>query len=132
MSIRVTHSLDGLFADMSGIPRKAATGVAKAVRDNARAGNRLAQANASRTARKHGKYYPRTITAERISPFAWEYGPDADKVVVGKTGSLRPGRMSFEYGSRNQPPHLDLTKSLDVQGPLFAKDVADVADRLFW
>jgi hypothetical protein len=40
--------------------------------------------------------------------------------------------MSFEFGSRNQPPHLDLAKSADLAGPMFARDVAKVAARWFW
>jgi hypothetical protein len=40
--------------------------------------------------------------------------------------------MSFEYGSRNQPPHLDLNKSADLIGPQLAKDAGNLLDSLFW
>jgi hypothetical protein len=52
-----------------------------------------------------------------------EYGPDI----------ARPqGGMSFEYGSRNQPPHLDLARSADLIGPSTVGEVGRMVDRLFW
>ena len=38
------------------------------------------------------------------------------------------GDMSFERGSRNQPPHLDLNRSADVIGPQLGQ-VADAMAR---
>lgn len=123
MRVTVTHTLDALERDARAIPARTTVGLAKIVRANAKAGNALAKGNARRTAGKHGKHYPNAFTAEAISPLMWEYGPDDSKPQGG---------MSFEMGSRNQPPHLDLTKSRDVQGPKFGKDVSDFLDRLFW
>lgn len=123
MTVRVTHTLDSLDRDMRALPAKAARETAKVVRDNARLGNRIAKANAKQSAGRHGKHYHKAFTAEPIGPFEWEYGPD----------SARPqGGMSFEYGSRNQPPHLDLNKSADVIGPKLRDDVGDMLDGLFW
>jgi hypothetical protein len=52
-----------------------------------------------------------------------EYGPDA---------AMPQGGMSFEFGSRNQKPHLDLAKSADVIGPALAQEVRGLADQWFW
>ena len=72
-------------------------------------------------ARKHGKHYHRAITAEKKHPLGltWAYGPDVAKPQ---------GDMSFERGSRNQPPHLDLNRSADVIGPQLGQ-VADAMAR---
>lgn len=123
MNVRVTHTIDDLASDLAAIPVKGAAAFARTVRRNAVQGNRLARANARRTARKHGKLYPLAFSAEQRSPFVWEYGPDS---------AMPQGGMSFERGSRNQPPHFDLAKSADVQGPQLGKDIADDIDRLFW
>lgn len=101
------------------------------VRDGARAGNLLAKDNAKRTAGRHGKHYPNAMSAETKSAFfgfgagvySAEYGP-----VVGRL----QGSMSFEFGSRNQPPHFDLAKSADVIGPSLAQEVRQGLDRMFW
>jgi hypothetical protein len=40
--------------------------------------------------------------------------------------------MSFEGGSRNQPPHNDLAKSADIMGPKLELKVNLLPDRWFW
>lgn len=123
MTLRVTHTLDRLDRDVRAMPREAATGMAKAVRKAAEDGNRRAKGYARRSSGKHGKHYPDSFTAEALGPLSWEYGPDASKPQ---------GNMSFEMGSRNQPPHRDLQQSAaGVTAPL-ASDVRDLLDRLFW
>lgn len=97
--------------------------MATVVGDNLREGRDQARTFARATARRHGKHYPRSITVDRTSPLSGEYGPDP---------SLKQGGMSFEGGSRNQPPHNDLARSADVIGPQFGDDVADLPDRWFW
>jgi len=99
------------------------------VRDGLKVGTTLAKANAKRTAGDHGKHYPASITSEMHSglglfgnTISGEYGPDV----------ARPqGGMSFEFGSRNQPPHLDLARSADVVGPSFERSVHDEIGDLF-
>lgn len=122
-TVRVFHGIGDLVADLAAVPPKLYREGAKVVRDNARQGNRLAKANAKRTAGAHGKHYPNAFTVETKGALEAEYGPDA----------ARPqGGMSFEHGSRNQPPHLDLAKSADVIAPQFQRDVSKVIDGLFW
>lgn len=115
--------LAGLERDMRAIPVSAARETAKLVRDNAKAGNRRAKVFAKGSARKHGKHYPNAFTAEAIGPTAWEYGPDSSKPQ---------GDMSFEFGSKNQKPHLDLAKSADIVGFQMRLDVRDMVEGLFW
>lgn len=58
--------------------------------------------NARATSGTHGKHYPNSITSE----FKLSLGVE---VEVGPESGRPQGSMGrgFEYGSRNQPPHLD-------------------------
>lgn len=61
----------------------------------------------------HGKWYPESITYEtRIlaTEIYGEVGPDSGKLQ----GSMGRG---FEYGSRNQPPHLDGLRTIETAAP---------------
>lgn len=128
MSITINGNLDNLERDMRSIPITATRDMVKTVRDGIKVGRTVARDNAKRTARSHGKHYPNAITSEMtsVSPggsISGEYGPD----------SARPqGGMSFEFGSRNQPPHLDLAKSADLIGPAFAQEVSRLPSGWFW
>ena len=65
--------------------------------------------NARETSGEHGKHYPDSISAELafdIRGISVDVGPDSSK----KQGRMGPG---FEFGSRNQPPHLDGLRALD-------------------
>lgn len=66
------------------------------------------RANATETAGAHGKWYPRSIKAKPAGPLAVEVGPSP---------GMRQGGMSFEFGSVNQPPHLDGQRALDATLP---------------
>lgn len=123
MSVQVHHDIDRMARDYSRVPVQAATGLAKAVRSNALDGRDRARAFARVSAGAHGKHYPKSITAERRTPFSWEYGPDA---------ALPQGGMSFEFGSRNQKPHLDLARSADVLTLSLTADVRRILSRLPW
>ena len=128
--VKLTSHLGDLIADMSAIPAKVKAEAPKVVRENTREGHRLAKVNAKVSAGKHGKRYPNAITTAtaRFSGFGatvyqGEYGPDS---------SLPQGGMSFENGSRNQKPHLDLARSADKVRKSFGRDVDRMIDRLFW
>lgn len=123
MQIKVTHSIGDLASDMRKVTTTTQVKAARVVRKNAVAGNRVAKALARESAGKHGKHYPNAFSADAETPLRWEYGPDSSKPQGG---------MSFENGSRNQKPHLDLARSADKQGPQFAKDIADMVAGQFW
>ena len=101
------------------------------VNEGARAGNTLAKDFARESAGKHGRHYYKAFTWEPTKTFhgfgasvyAAEYGPQIDRPQGG---------MSFERGSRNQPPHLDLARSADIIGPSFAQEVRGLLDDWFW
>lgn len=128
MSIRLHHDIDDLARDLRQIQRRSVTDMIGTVREGVRTGGTLARDNAKRTAGKHGKHYPNSITWDRKVGGAFgfyraEYGPDPAK---------KQGGMSFEHGSRNQAPHLDLAKSADVIGPAFQGEVRRLPDNWFW
>ncbi len=99
-----------LAADLSAVGAKAVPVVRTAMQQ---AGDTFAQAwrsNATETAGSHGKHYPKSITAElafSISSVSVDVGPESSM----KQGGMGPG---FEFGSRNQPPHLDGLHALDA------------------
>lgn len=130
-SVRLAHTIGDLADDLRALPVKEAKEMTAVVRDGARAGNMLARDNARRTQGAHGKHYANSMSPEThgryagfgASVYSAEYGP-----VVGRP----QGSMSFEHGSRNQPPHWDLAKSADVIGPSLAQEVREALDRMFW
>lgn len=128
MRIKVTHDIDDLANDLAAIPAMAARDMRSAVGDAADYGNRIAQANARGTSGAHGKHYPRAFTADAPrgtggAGFSAEYGP-----VAGRP----QGGMSFEFGSRNQRPHLDLAKSKDAAAARLASNVRGAIPGWFW
>lgn len=130
MRIRERDNLEFLQADLLQIARKAPVKLRGVVRDGIKAGNILAQDYARISAGDHGKLYPRAFSAAMRSTFSGfgttihsgEYGPDISKPQGG---------MSFERGSRNQKPHLDLARSADRIGPSFQMEAGRAADDLF-
>lgn len=65
------------------------------------------QKNARATSGEHGKHYPSSITYDTrllTRSAIGEIGPDSSRPQGGM------GR-GFEFGSRNQPPHLDGAKA---------------------
>lgn len=129
--VRVTHHIGQLAADMADIPPRALKDMRATVREGIKVGNSLAKDFARESAGKHGKHYHRAFTTEMggvvsfggVNGIAGEYGPDIAKPQGG---------MSFEFGSRNQQPHLDLARSADIIGPAFAGEVRRLPDRWFW
>lgn len=65
--------------------------------------------NAEETSGEHGKHYPKSIDAELV------FDLSGISVDVGPNNAKKQGRMGrgFEFGSQNQPPHLDGLRALD-------------------
>lgn len=125
MSVHIdSRQIHVLADDFDKIPNRATHLVANAVERTAKDGNRIAKGFARSSAGRHGKLYPRAFSAESagLLGLSWVYGP---------VSAMPQGGMSFEFGSRNQPPHLDLTKSADVIGPLLSKRIADAIGKSF-
>lgn len=70
------------------------------------------RANARRTSGSHGRRYPGTIRNQYTSGSGW---------AESETGSSSPAARGYEFGSRNQPPHLDGTKAFDKAEADFIK-----------
>lgn len=75
------------------------------------------------TAGAHGPHYPNAITDEVDA-----VGLSA---IIGPESGLPQGGMSFEYGSRNQPPHLDGNRAADVELERFGRRAAAAAEDVF-
>jgi hypothetical protein len=110
-----------LAVDLGNVPGRATRSVAHAVEVVAKRGTTLARDFARESAGHHGWHYPYAITSERRDTLGltWVYGPDV---------SMPQGGMSFEFGSRNQPPHLDLNRSADIIGTELAPKVMDAIE----
>lgn len=129
MRVKVTHDIDDLAHDCAAIVRQAPRELKASVREGCRVGATAARDNARRTAGAHGKHYPASITMEMHGAslfggtYSGEYGPNPGKPQGG---------MSFEWGSRNQKPHMDLNRSADLIGPALAIDVRGKVGGWFW
>lgn len=133
MTIRVEHSgITDLASDLRKIPVIAAKDMTGIVKDGARIGGLEARANAKRTSGTHGKHYPSAITWDRSASTFFGFGGAAYQAEYGPESSRKQGEMSFEHGSRNQPPHHDLAKSADLVGPAMAGELRSAMDDWFW
>lgn len=122
---RVYTTLGDLERDLKIIATEFKPKASRQVRVVAVDGNQAGKNNARRTAGDHGKHYPKAFSVERLSPLSYEWGPDS---------AMPQGGMSFEEGSRNQPPHHDIAKAADLHG---APDLGNriqhvVFPELFW
>ena len=129
-SISIKGDLSDLIGDLKTIKAEVRPKARNVVREGVKAGNVLARENAQRSAGEHGKWYPKAMTAEMTASLfgaagliSGEYGPERGRMQ---------GEMSFEFGSRNQKPHLDLARSADVISGSFAQEIRHMLDDLFW
>lgn len=85
--------------------------------------------NARATSGVHGKHYPNSIDAELVLSVGGGFGIAVD---VGPNSDKRQGAMGrgFEFGSRNQPPHLDGLKAVDKLEPLVEKAIESAVTAL--
>ncbi|GAA4120490.1 hypothetical protein GCM10022215_24180 [Nocardioides fonticola] len=130
MRASVSSYLGFLEQDLREIGRSYPKRAQKAVNASAQVGNRIARRYAEKSAGAHGVHYPRAfasraLPAVRLSVanrFAAEYGPLA---------AAKQGDMSFEEGSRNQPPHRDLARSSGFAADVLLDRTRAVVDELF-
>ena len=115
--------LSGLVADFDAAPGKVARAARDVVEQTAIELRDEWRANARVTAGAHGKHYPRAIDY-RMGGFASIY---AD---VEPNEAKPQGGMSFEFGSINQPPHLDGQRALDTIAPRFMRRIESIGSFL--
>lgn len=82
--------------------------------------------NATQTAGKHGRRYPASISYDEVglTSIAFEVGPETNR----PQGGMGPG---FEYGSKNQPPHLDGQRAADEIVPHLQRRILLAAEDVF-
>ena len=111
----------GLAADLGKAPAVVARVLFDVYKESGDAFAKDWADNARETSGTHGKYYPDSITSESRLAFGIE-------IETGPDSSRKQGRMGrgFEFGSKNQPPHLDGARALPMaeQRLLRAADVA--------
>lgn len=118
------QGLPQLAADLAKTGSGIAAEVEKPIRESGRELRDAARTAARKSAGRHGKYYPASITDEvRMGDGGMyaEVGPDPEKPQGG---------MSFEYGSAHQPPHNDLGDAANAAEPKFAAAVEKAIDKL--
>lgn len=109
-----------LARDFGKAPAAVASGLFDAYRGAGEGFRDDWKANARSTSGEHGKHYPDSITTEM------KFAGMAIEVETGPDSSMKQGRMGrgFEFGSENQPPHLDGLLAL----PLAAARLDRLAD----
>lgn len=88
------------------------------------------RANATTTARKHGKHYPRSVGFDFAA-----YGPDLFMAIIGPDKGATQGPLGaiLEYGSVKNPPHNDGGRALATELPRFEAQMQLIAERgLAW
>lgn len=81
------------------------------------------RANAQASSGRHAPAYPYSITFDVSATgrtVSAEIGPDKDK-PQGPLGNL------LEFGSVNNPPHLDGQRAIDAERPKFIEQIAKLA-----
>lgn len=98
-----------LARDFEKAPRKVALALYAAWKDGGEAFAEDWASNARETAGEHGKHYPDSITSETKVALGIE-------IVTGPESGLKQGGMGpgFEFGSQNQPPHLDGLRAMPI------------------
>lgn len=124
-----TSELRALVEDLGKVPGATLPAVTEVVDAHGELLEQGWKANASATSGEHGKHYPKSIGREGkpgIGKIGVEVGPETGK----PQGGMGKG---FEYGSRNQSPHMDGNRAADAREPLFqaalAKAAADLVEK---
>lgn len=98
-----------LGVDLAQVGAKSIPAVRQVMSDAGDAFANEWRSNATATSGEHGKHYPESISAElafSVTSVAVDVGPESAR----KQGGMGRG---FEFGSVNQPPHLDGLRALD-------------------
>jgi len=120
-TVRVTHGIGDLAADIARIPPEAVTRGSAVVRRNIKQGEAIAKRLARESSGPHGKNYFKRIGSDMLGALEGEFGPHGD-VENNAVGA----------GWRNGPPNTDLPKAADIIGPKFAAGIGEMVDGLFW
>lgn len=104
------------------------------------------QANAKESAGAHGHLYPYSIDFDQVTgarsaggqfsrDLEFEVGPNEEKRVNGRGsgvgGFVGKAGAGYEFGSANQPPHLDGQRAADDIVPLLERRIGIAAEDVF-
>lgn len=115
MSISIESNGADVVAELGNIGRKATRRLATTIPEAAADLRDEWRANASETAGEHGKHYPKAIRFEMDGLLSAVVFPDP---------GMPQGGMSFEFGSANQPPHLDGQRAIDRMASIIERRIA--------
>lgn len=103
-----------LALDLTRAPAKMVHPLAETFKQAGEAAAQQWAHNARATSGVHGKWYPESIDSEARFTLTGNV-----EVEVGPNSAKKQGRMGrgFEFGSVNQPPHLDGVKAFEVMEP---------------
>lgn len=116
-----------LAADLSSVAARSVPALGAGMAEAGRTVERAWRNNAVATSGVHGKHYPDSIDSEVA------FGPDGISVDIGPNASKPQGSMGagFEFGSINQPPHLDGARALADNEAQVELRIAQALDPLF-
>lgn len=117
MSISISVNGQEVIAGFDVTSKAAFNAVKAAVEDSAVEFRDMWRDLATVSSGKHGKHYPKAIDYKMVpslSSILAEIAPDPSKPQGG---------MSFEDGSRNQPPHPDSITTMTAMEPKIVKRV---------
>lgn len=133
MGVKVFHTIGDLESDLRTMSREAPVVLKAVVRKNALEGNTLAKGYAKVSSRKHARKYPGTFS---VGPVESYYGSGGGGNITCEYGPAPRGQgllaPILENGSRNNPAHLNLSRSADVVAWTFGPNVLHAAHGLFW
>lgn len=116
-----------LAADLSAVGAKSIPALRGGMAAAGELVERAWRNNAIQTSGEHGNHYPDSIDSElafNLSGVSVDIGPNSSK----KQGSMGKG---FEFGSRNQPPHLDGARAMSDNEAQVERVIANTLDPLF-
>jgi hypothetical protein len=118
------YTLNDLASDLGEASRSAGEQVRKVVKKGAQNVKEDAKRNVLISAPIHNAH-----AAEGIN---YDVAEDGMSAEIGYDKRRRGARLGnvLEYGSRNNAPHRDLGRALDVEEPRFEQAVSDAAKKL--
>lgn len=117
MSISISVNGAQITREFEVVGKRAFNDVKAAVEDSAVETRDLWRQLATVSSGKHGKHYPKAIDYKMVPSFS------AIVAEVAPDPSKRQGGMSFEEGSRNQPPHPDSVTTMTAMEPKIVKRI---------
>lgn len=121
------RELDALAVNLGDIPVEAAVRVRAVFQEAAGDLKNRWRENAKQSAGTHGRLYPNSITYSTTIGLAGieaEIGPESGR----PQGGMGPG---FEFGSVNQPAHLDGQRAADEVIPHLERRIMIAAEDVF-